>query len=121
MSRSIHCGRHRNSICSAAPSGSEWRRAPPYHRGRTAAGRSWPSVYLPVSTADNVSVAFAVPAGGPDTPGAKNILADPPDDGLRQLADDLHVSRYGEVRHPRTAKIQQLNVIQRAVSPHTQI
>src|ERR1700733_3257669 len=118
MSRSIRCGRRRNGIGCGVPSGSRWRRAPPPRRARTAAGRSWPSVFLPISPADDVSVALAVPRGGSDTSGAKNILADPPDNGLWQLAEDLHVARYGEVRHPCTAKVQQLRVIQGAVRSH---
>src|SRR6185312_8103575 len=73
---------------------------------------------LPVSTAHDVSVGFAVPGRGSDTLGTKDVLADPADDGLRQLTDDLHVSRHREVRHPGTAKVQQLCVIQVAAGSY---
>src|ERR1700727_2329473 len=118
MSRSIRCGLRRNEMGFGVPSGSGWGRAPPPRRARSAAGRSWPFVVLPISPADDVSVALAVPRGGSDTSGAKNILADPTDNDLWQLAEDLHVARYGEVRHPCTAKVQQLRVIQGAVRSH---
>src|SRR6478672_189889 len=70
---------------------------------------------LPVSPADDVSVTFSVPGAGSDTSAAKNILADPPDNGLRQLVDHLYVTRHTEVRHPGATEVQQLRVIQRRV------
>src|ERR1700735_2142663 len=69
----------------------------------------WFSLSLPT---DDVSVAFSVPGAGSDTSGAKDILADPADDGLWEFVDDLHVSRYIEVRHPGRAEVEQLGAIQ---------
>src|ERR1700759_1044776 len=118
MSQSSRCGRLRKTIGYAVPSGSGWRRGPPNRRECIAADRSWPSVLLPVSTADDVAVTFTVPGGGSDTSGAKNIFADRPDNGFRQLADNLDITRHRKIRHPGTAKIQQLCVIQVAVRLH---
>src|ERR1700739_1416432 len=73
---------------------------------------------LPVSPADDVSVTFSVPRPGSRTSAAKNILADPTNDGLRQLVDDLHVPWHADIRHPCTAEVQQLRVIQRGVGSH---
>src|ERR1700722_15347889 len=74
--------------------------------------------FLPVSPADDVSVTFSVPGAGSDTSAAKNILANPPDNGLRQLVDYLHISRHTEVRHPGATEVQQLRVIQRGARSH---